>query len=200
MNHKSNMKTILTILMACGLLAFVSPMASPASAQRVVAKTNLAYWATATANVGVDVAIGPRSTLGLMVGLQPWQFSDTKKLKHWLVQPEYRYWFCEAFNGHFIGAHLLGGQYNAGGVKLPFGLFPSLEKGRYQGWAVGGGFTYGYHLLLGRRWSMEFAVGLGYVYLDYEKYPCATCGTMQKKDSRHYFGPTKAAINLVYNF
>ena len=170
------------------------------SAQEAVLKTNLAYWATATPNLGVDVALAPRHTLGLMAGIQPWQFSDTKKLKHWVVQPEYRYWFCEAFNGHFIGGHLLGGQFNMGVVDLPFGIFSSLERHRYEGWAVGGGFTYGYHLLLGKAWSMEFAIGVGYLCIDYDKYYCATCGTVQKSDRYHYFGPTKLAINLVYNF
>ena len=189
-------KLIIKISLALCLLGIVLP----ASAQKAVLKTNLLYWGTGTANVGVDVALNSKSTLGLMAGLQPWEYSDTKKLKHWLVQPEYRYWFCEAFNGHFIGGHLLGGQFNTGGIKLPFGLFPALENHRYQGWAAGGGFTYGYHLLLGRRWSMEFALGLGYIYLDYKKYPCATCGTVQKKGHHHYFGPTKAAINLIYNF
>lgn len=169
-------------------------------AQDVVVKTNFAYWATLTPNAGVDFAVGKKHTVGLMAGWQPWEYSDTKKLKHWLVQPEYRYWFCEAFNGHFVGAHLLGGQFNAGGIKLPFGIFPALKNHRYQGWAAGGGLTYGYHLLLSPRWSMEFAVGLGYLYLDYDKYPCSACGTVQKSDDYHYFGLTKAAINLVYKF
>ena len=36
------------------------------------------------------------------------------------AQPEARYWFCQAYSGHFVGAHLLGGQYNYGNLDMPF--------------------------------------------------------------------------------
>lgn len=174
--------------------------ATDACAQKAVARTNLLYWATGTPNVGVDFRLRPRHTLGLHAGWQPWEYSDTKKLKHWSLQAEYRYWFCEAFNGHYLGAHVLGGQYNAGGIDVPFGVFPTLEDHRYQGWAVGAGISWGYQVLLSRRWSLEFGIGLGYLYLDYKKYRCPQCGEAIKDKNRHYVGPTKAAINLVYNF
>ncbi len=48
---------------------------------------------------------------------------------HWAVQPEWRYWTCRRFMGHFIGVHAHGGKYNGG-----------LKKYRYDGWGVGGGF------------------------------------------------------------
>ena len=171
----------------------------PLRVQEVVLKTNLAYWATATPNIGVETAIGKKWSLGLSGGAQWWQYSDVRKLKHWLVQPELRYWFCEAFNGHFLGAHLLGGQFNVGGVNFPFGMFSSLKESRYQGWAAGGGVAYGNHLLLNRRWSMEFSVGVGYLYMDYKKYRCSNCGQALKQDTKHYLGPTKLAVSLIYN-
>lgn len=170
-----------------------------ARAQQAVLKTNLAYWATATPNVGIEVATSRKWSMALAGGLQWWQYSDTRKLKHWLVQPEVRYWFCETFNGHFVGLHLLGGQFNAGGIQLPFDIFPALEQNRYQGWAAGGGLTYGYHLLLNRRWSMEFAIGAGYLYMDYKKYRCLNCGKALKKETKNYLGPTKVAVSLIYN-
>lgn len=168
-------------------------------AQDAVLKTNLLYWATGSPNAALELATGRKHSFVLEGGLQPWQYSDTRKLKHWLVQPEFRYWPCETFNGHFWGIHALGGQFNAGGIDLPFGLFPSLEDHRYQGWAAGGGISYGYHWLLNRRWSLELTVGVGYLYIDYKKYRCASCGTALKDTNRHYLGPTKAAINLVYS-
>ena len=89
-------------------------------------------------------------------------------------------------------------QFNAGGVKLPFGIFPALGENRYQGWAVGAGLSYGYHWMLNRKWSLEFSLGVGYLYIDYKKYKCAQCGEAQKDAHRNYVGPTKAAINLIY--
>lgn len=161
-------------------------------------KSNLLYWGTATPNAGIEVAIGKRHSLNLAGGVQPWEYSDTRKLRHWLVQPEWRWWPCETFNGHFWGLHALGGQFNAGGIKLPLGLFPELENHRYQGWAAGGGVSWGYQWMLGRKWSMEFTLGIGYLYVDYKKYNCPGCGTPQKEGHRNYLGPTKAALNLIY--
>ncbi|MFR7875400.1 MAG: DUF3575 domain-containing protein [Butyricimonas paravirosa] len=34
----------------------------------------------------------------------PWKWSGIK-FKHWLVQPELRYWLCDQFSGHFFGVH-----------------------------------------------------------------------------------------------
>lgn len=65
---------------------------------------------------------------------------------------------------------------------------------------VNAGLSYGYHLLLSRRWSLEFGIGLGYLYLDYKKYRCPQCGEALKQKHRNYVGPTKAAVNVVYNF
>lgn len=188
-----------TFLIWLVLASVMLALSFPLRGQEVVLKTNLAYWATATPNIGVETAIGKKWSLGVSGGAQWWQYSDVRKLKHWLVQPELHYWFCETFNGHFLGAHLLGGQFNVGGVNFPFGMFSSLKESRYQGWAAGGGVAYGYHLLLNRRWSMEFSVGVGYLYMDYKKYRCSNCGQAQKQDTKHYLGPTKLAVSLIYN-
>ena len=41
---------------------------------------------------------------------------------------------------------------------------------------------------------------MGYLYLETEKYPCANCGTKLRTEKKHYFGPTQAAVNLIYQF
>ena len=167
-------------------------------AQQIALKTNALYLATGTPNLSLEFATGKKHSIAFEGGIQSWQYSKTKKLKHWLIQPEFRYWPCEAFNGHFWGINLLGGQFNAGGVKLPCGIFPSLYKNRYQGWAAGGGISYDYQWMLNRRWSLECSLGVGYLYLDYKKYRCAACGKMKEDTHRNYLGPTKVAISLVY--
>ncbi len=174
-------------------------------AQDVAIKTNLAYWATATPNIGFEVALAPKWTLDVSGGYNPWTFSDNRKWKHWLVQPEARYWLCEKMGGHFFGLHLLGGQYNVGNINANFKLFGTdfsqLKDSRYEGWFAGAGIGYGYAWMLGRHFNLEAEVGVGYVYTRYDRYECATCGSQIEKDKKHnYFGPTKAAINLVYVF
>ena len=170
----------------------------PALAQKVSVKTNLLYDATATVNLGAEFALSPRWTLDLSANYNGWTFSDNKKWKHWLAQPEARYWLCEAFNGHFVGAHLLGGQYNVGGIDLPFDIFSDLKTHRYEGWYAGAGFVYGYQWLLGRRWSLEAALGLGYVRAQYDRYDCPHCGEWRGSGKKNYVGVTKAAVSLIY--
>ena len=166
---------------------------------QIALKTNLLYDATLSPNVGIEVGVAPRWTVELSGNINAWSFSDGKRWKHWLVQPEARYWFCQKFFGHFVGAHLLGGQYNVGGIK---GLkHDFLGEERFQGWYVGAGLAYGYTWILNRHWSFEAEIGLGYVYRRYDVYPCAHCGTKKESGvSRNYVGPTKAALNLIYVF
>ena len=162
-------------------------------------KTNLLYDATRTLNLGVEFGLARRWTLDVSGNYNPWTFSENRKMKHWLVQPEVRWWSCTRFSGHFMGLHALGGGYNWGGM-LPWGIRPGagLRGHRYQGWLVGAGVSYGYHWVLGNRWGLEATVGAGYAYLDYDKYPCAKCGRKIGRETQHYFGPTKAGITLIF--
>ncbi|MDR0422817.1 MAG: DUF3575 domain-containing protein [Proteiniphilum sp.] len=161
-------------------------------------KTNLLWDVTSTINLGVEVKLARRYTLDLPVNLNAWSFSDEKKLKHFLVQPEVRWWSCESFYGHFFGLHGMYGHYNAGGLTLPFKLLPKLKKERYQGDLAGVGLSYGYQWLLSPRWSLEATLGVGYVRLDHERFGCEVCGEKISDDGRNYFGPTKAGISLIY--
>lgn len=157
-------------------------------------KTNLLYDATTSFNLGVEVKLNRKLTLDFPVNYNPWTFSENRKLKHLLVQPELRYWLCEPFYGHFLGAHAHYAYYNVG--RLPFG--GPMRDHRYEGWLAGVGGSYGYHWLLSKRWSIEATIGVGYAYLRYEKYECRTCGDYLAKNHKHYFGVTKAGVSLIY--
>lgn len=66
--------------------------------QNVAVKTNLLYDIAAyTANAGVEVGLAPRWTLDLSANYNGWTLSHDRKWKHWLLQPEARYWFCDRF-------------------------------------------------------------------------------------------------------
>lgn len=176
-----------------------------ASAQNVAVKTNLLYDITTTANLGIEFSAAPKWTVDISGNLNAWTFSDNKKWKHWVLQPEARYWLCERFNGHFVGAHLVGGIYNMGNWNTDFTFlgtdFGQLKEHRYEGWLVGAGIAYGYHWMLGRHWSVEAEIGIGYVYTQADKYECPRCGEqLENNKPHHYVGPTKAAVNLIYVF
>lgn len=188
----------------CLILVMLTGWLSPVRAQSFAVKTNLIYDATATVNVGMEVGLAPRWTFDLSGNLNTWSKNEYTKWKHWMVQPEARYWFCDRFSRHFIGAHLLTGAFNFGNIDNNISFlgtdFSVLSDYRYQGYAYGGGLAYGFAFVLSKHLNLELEVGAGYVYLDYEKFECADCGRKVGEGNHHYVGPTKAAINLVYLF
>lgn len=182
-----------------GMMCFLVTAAYGQSTQHEIyrpgfaVKTNLLYAATTTPNLGVEIGLSEKYTLDISAGYNPWTFSNHKKLKHILVQPELRYWTCERFNGHFFGLHAHYAHFNVCDVK------PLTKKGyRYQGDLYGGGLSYGYHWILGNHWSLEATIGVGYAYIDYKKYECRDCGDKIKDSHKNYFGPTKVGLNLIY--
>lgn len=163
-------------------------------------KTNLLYTAAAYApNLAVEFGIGPKSTLEVSFSLNLWKqkasLDRSDKLQHWIVRPEYRYWFCERFTGHFIGGHVFYAKYNISEHDIPL-LFD--KEYRYEGTAIGVGFTYGYHLALSKRWGAEFNLGVGAAQLKYDRYGCQLCAKNQEAMNKTYFGLTRAGITLVF--
>lgn len=164
----------------------------------VALKTNLLYAATLTANLGLEFGLGRKTTLDISGGYNFYDPASGKHWKHWLVQPEFRWWFCERFNGAFLGAHLLGGQFNFAGIDFPLNVFEDLRDHRYEGEFIGAGVVFGYQWILGKRWSVEAVIGAGYVRAIYDKYGCNTCGPALSSGAKNYFGPTKAAISFLF--
>jgi hypothetical protein len=57
--------------------------------------------------------------------------------------------------------------------------------------------SYGYRWNFNRRLGLEATVGVGYVYMDYDRFECGNCGANLGHGTKHYFGPTKVGLNLV---
>ena len=194
MNNCMIKKILFLVFLSCSMGAF---------SQKIAIKNNLMYDALKTPNLSFEFSVGRKWTFDTQVGMNFFFYTKdvtssrykTKKFSHWLVQPEARYWLCEKFNGHFFGLHAHYADYNVGGLKF---LSKNMENHRYQGNLYGAGLSYGYQWLLSDRWSMEAVLGIGWAHLDYDKYPCATCGTVLKSDTKDYFGVTKAAISIIY--
>lgn len=196
-----------------------------AATAQVAVKTNLAGWGTTTANIGVEVGLSRHATLQVLGYLNPWEFGEDRHFRLWSVQPEYRWWWsCGKYNGHFLGIHALGGEYNAKRVNFPLrgllvggslterndafpssdheGLWPDIEganAGRHvEGWYIGGGLSYGYQWILSRHWNFEASVGVGYVYSPLSYY--GRCAQVIDRRELHYVGPTNAQLSFVYVF
>lgn len=183
------------------IIALIALFPLKVSARQVALKTNLLYDATLTLNLGVEFQAAPKWTVDISGNLNAWKLSDQRNFRHWMLQPEARYWFCEPIQGHFVAANIIGGQFNFGGWPMKTGFFSPLHSSRYQGWAVGAGIAYGYSWILSRHWNIEAEIGVGYLYRNYDKFNCAGCGKKVKENvGKHYVGPTKAALNIVYVF
>lgn len=168
-------------------------------AQSLGIKSNLIHWAAGgTPNIGLETVLGQKYTLNIEGGYNWFAFSEEKKAKHWIAQTEVRYWTCERFNGHFFGLHALAGEYNVGGINIPIGRLKDWKDHRYEGYGIGAGLTYGYQWPISKALNLELSLGAGYIYLDYDKYPCTKCGKKIKSDTNNYFGVTKAAVSLIY--
>lgn len=176
---------------------------SPVQAQRVAVKTNALYWATTTPNLGVELTLSPAVTLDLAGSFNPWKFGSgesEKKIIHFSLRPEVRFWPYERWDGHFLGIHGLWTSYNAGGVRIPLSPLDNLKNSRYEGYAAGAGFSYGYHWILSPHWNLELTAGIGYLYFNYDRYRCGKCGEPLGSAHKHWFGPTNLGVSFIYLF
>ena len=121
------------------LFLFVTLFASTLLYSQVVGvKTNLVMDAMKIINLGAEVGLSKKLTLDLYANYNPWKYKDQKMMKMLAIQPELRYWFCDKFNGHFVGFHVHGGVYQvsrqSGGfrhfLRLSMDSCQALESGR----------------------------------------------------------------------
>ena len=166
--------------------------------QTLAVKSDLLTGALSSPNLSVEVKLSDRFTLEAGFHYNPFPAGGDKRWKHWFVQPELRYWMCQPFGGHFFGAHLMYGVYNAGDMKLPLGLFKGVRSSRYEGDFLGLGGSYGYHFILSPRWSIETSLGVGFLHIGYERFRCLHCGEQTGGGYKNFIAPTRAAVSLVY--
>lgn len=190
------MKTIKFLVMAALMLTCSLSMHGQDKSYylpRFAIKTNALYWATTTANLGFEVGLSKKLTLDVSGNYNPWEFSDNRQIKHWLVQPELRFWPCERFFGHFFGLHAHYAEANVSNLNI-FGL----GHDRYEGNIYGAGISYGYQWILNKRWSMEATIGVGYARIDFDKYDPGNCGCKTGTGHKNYIGPTKVGLSIIY--
>ncbi len=166
-------------------------------------RTNLLMDAVVIPNIGVEVSLGKRVTLAAD-WFYTW-FSNDSRHRYWQTYGGYltlRKYFgrkaqCEGysqprfcFTGHHVGVYASGLTYD----------FEWGGKG-YQAdhFGFGGGVEYGYSTRIGRRLNLDFNIGVGFQdgeYKEYEPIDGRYVWTATRK--RHWFGPTKAEISLVW--
>ena len=149
------------------MLAVITPRI--ASAQSIAVKSNVLYDLTGTFNLGGEIRCDDTHSFNLSVNYNPWNLGENKKMKHILIQPEYRWWLNETFIGSFFGVQAHFAQYNFGGTTP----FTTVKNNRYQGNLIGCGITY-------------------------DKYGPAKGDALIKKSHSNYVGPTQLGISFIY--
>ena len=159
-------------------------------------RTNMLYDAAAIPNIGIEFHLG-----------RGWSLGGNWIYAWWNSDRRHRYW--RIYGGDLLLRRYFGRRDSAS----PFaghhaGLYGQLVTydfetgGRgYLGdrWSWGGGVEYGYTLPVGRRLSLDFTLGVGYLGGEYKVYdPEDGCYVWKETRQRHWVGPTKAEISLVW--
>lgn len=161
-------------------------------------QTNTLSWFFAIPSIGLEYAFAPQWSLQGSY-YHTW-LSNHRQHRYWRYyggEAELRYWITRQqelapLQGHHVGAFARIYTYDS---KL--GEVGILAK-RPQ-WSVG--IAYGYSINIGRSFSIDWVIGIGYTKETKERYRyCTTgdCYTWQESIETNYFGPAKVAFTLSY--
>ena len=182
----------------------------------VAVKTNLLYDAAIALNFAVEFPLGDRFSLQYEQ-VFPWWNAGPHGNKYSMqvlsFGVETRWWFAPRTPGGASGTNskgavrqrsrLLGHFFGLYAHSGKFDIQAGRNFGCYQNYFKGVGLSYGYSLPLGRNANMEFAISLGYMAIDYQHYIPSEDWSVLLKDNgkagtKHYFGPTKAKVSVVF--
>ena len=155
-------------------------------------KTNLLYDAILMPSLEIEYRFHPRWSLNLE-GDMAWWKKDSRHKYYQLatISPEIRWWFKqkERCQGHYAGFFIGGGWYD-------------LENGGrgYKGEFEMTGFSYGYMFPVGKYFSFEAGIGLGFMHTKYEEYlPIDGHYVYQETNKMNYGGPLKLKFAWVWH-
>lgn len=168
----------------------------------VALKNNLAYDAVLTPNLELEFRLTQKWSLEVGAGFNPFPLDDTKmpKWRHVSAWIAPRYWFCNVFNRGFISFNAAYAHYNVAGNAWPVAwMYKQVKDNRYQGDAIMGGVSGGWHFAISPHFSIELEAGVDAGYTWYDQFECKHCGA-KKAHSGRWFVLPKAGVNLVVPF
>lgn len=193
------MKARITTLLIAAFMAVGTLEAQ----NRWALKTNLLHDATASANLAVEWGFAKHWSAELSGSVNMWDLPNQLSLRHVIVQPEFRYWLCDRFNGWFFQANVFGGYTPGTGGFWDFSQyyekFPNLKTFMLKEaimMGLGGGV--GYAVVLSRHWNLEIEFGLGYMYVRGDEFWNNV--KVLEASEFDYVGPTRVGITISYLF
>lgn len=181
------MKKILQTVLFVGMLVIAC---QSAFGQRVALRTNTLDWATLTPNLTLEARLSQRFTLGFGLAGNPVKVTvrDTR-FNSFRFMPELRYWFNRPMAKHYAGVALLASNFDL-----------AHKDTRKQGDIFGAGLTYGYALVLGRHWNVEFTAGAGLGYARYFDYLQAERRPSSPNVNKLMVIPMNIGVSFTYIF
>ena len=161
----------------------------------MAAKTNLLYDAALVPNVGLEFYLGKGWSIGGN-WMYAWWSKDSKH-RYWRIyggELDIRKYFGrkaaeKPLQGHHLGVYAQGLTYD----------FETGGKGYLSDFSYGFGLEYGYSLPVAKRLNLDFGIGIGYGGGKYKVYePEDDCYVYKETKRRHWFGPTRAEISLIW--
>ena len=161
----------------------------------MTAKTNLLYDAALVPNVGLEFYLRKGWSIGGN-WMYAWWKNDTRH-RYWRIyggELDIRKYFGrkaaeKPLQGHHLGVYAQGLTYD----------FETGGKGYLSDFSYGFGLEYGYSLPVAKRLNIDFGIGLGYSGGKYKVYePEDGCYVYKETKRRHWFGPTRAEISLIW--
>lgn len=152
-------------------------------------RANLLRWVTLTPDLGIEWRITTKWAVMVNGSYTSWCWdSKNRRYALWEVVPEVRRYLGPR-NQWYVGAMFKAGSFNC--------KFSEIGK---QGDILGGGITSGYMLPLGKRLSLDFGLGLGYIHAQYERYRLIdNVRVRQGNGSGNWYGPVSVGVTLVGN-
>ena len=160
-------------------------------------KTNLLTWGLLEANIAVEAELTDHLSLSVPVYYTALDWFNVRtKFRVLGTQPELRWWPLQGFKGPFVAAHGSFGWYN---VSWKSSRYRYQDRGTRSP-AYGGGINAGwkFHLDRHHRWGLEFSVGAGYLYLDYDRFWNQANGAWVDSHLKHYWGIDHVAATLSW--
>lgn len=177
-------------------LFFLYPVLAGAQ-EKMLLKTNLLGWSMGNLNLGLEYPVSPYVSVGLGGSYNPWHYTSFSKLQHLLLRAESRYYPCGVFRRYFFGLQGLYGAFHAGGLNIPFF---SLKEKRYIGTLWGASVIGGYQFPIGKHWSFESLIGIGYIGTRGKLYELPRCSHLIGRKTTSYLGVTDVALSFIYVF
>lgn len=148
-----------------------------ANAQMITVKSDVVKDIAMIPNLGVDLVVGARHTLGVQLfgASNPWG-KDVELIG---VSPRLRYWISgRPFAQFFVG------------VNAQFANYDILwSETRYEGNALSGGLEVGYSFNLSQRFAIECSGGTDLKYYEHKEYKIT--------DSFHNYGEKANAYGAI---